>query len=190
MKFKTGDRILVLPNGQSCPEGMGVVVDATEKWSIHVKLDDHDNIFWISYDCLSLQKPQYASITTEKVMRGGKKCRRIIKFNNIKQRSQLPEEYFAGDRWFYLSDRKENSYHDVKSDGKCDWQLGGDVNRVVLGPNKPTLNLEGYCLIFTESSVLPEAAFQKIVAYMREAGELYRKVRIAREWSGVEEVIL
>jgi len=190
MKFKTGDRILVLPNGQCCPEGMGVVVDATKKWSIHVKLDAYDRIYRISYDCLSLQKPQYASITTEKVMRGGKKCRRIIKFNNIKQRSQLPEEYFAGDRWFYLSDKKENSYHDVKSDGKCDWQLGGVVNRVVLGPNKPTLNLEGYCLIFTESSVLPEEAFQKIVAYMREAGELYREVRIAREWSGIEEVIL
>ena len=86
--------------------------------------------------------------------------------------------------------KKKAGYHDVKSDGKCDWRLGRAVNHVVLGPNKPTLNLDGYCLIFTESSVLPEEAFQKIVAYMREAGELYRKVRIASEWSGVEEVIL
>lgn len=145
------------------------------------------------YDFASLEKVvTLPTIVTEKIVRGGKKCRRIVSFKNMPTRESWGEclnkpYYYVCKSYCAISSR-----HDVNTEGKPFWNHSGSGDQFIefmfedehtdIDINIPHLTLDA-------ESVFLEDTFQAILKQLKICQRKLEKISKI-EWDGIEEVII
>jgi len=145
------------------------------------------------YDFASLEKVvTLPTIVTEKIVRGGKKCRRIVSFKNMPTKESWGE--CPNKPYYYVckSYRENGSRHDVNTEGRPFWNHNGSGDQFIefmfedehtdIDIHVPYLNLKA-------ESVFLEDTFQAIVKQLKICQRKLEKISKI-EWDGIEEVII
>lgn len=196
-KFKVGDKVR-----QTGPSEMGFT-DNIGQIGIITKMhgpcsadvdwqNGKDNAMPIT-SLEHVNKSQAACILTEKVTIDGMPCRRIMGFEGINQRSDLPAKYVCNEPSFWLVDGKRGRH--VFQDGKMRWVASWEDPakcRVMLAlPDEVKIDVGGYAFDgIQERSVWPETTFQELLVWLKRAGARLAKIRKQEKaaWSGKETI--
>ena len=138
-------------------------------------------------------RAKVARILTEKVMVDGHKCRKILGFEGILGRDELPAVYIGGEPRFYHVGTALHGHFAVVN-GTARW-MGADRIRAqvdvdIPSEGEPKIDVGRYCLLLTEGDIWLETTFQNILVWMKRAGARLAKIRKAEKaaWSGKEDV--
>jgi hypothetical protein len=215
-QFKKGDRVRGC--GKSISEKYDVCgytgtvhnpdyLTTENKHCIHVKWDKPNCGDLVFPENLVLISPKnLATIDTKKIVVGGVQCRKILGFNNILSREDLPEEYLSKAPCF--TTRTEYQLNHRRFDGNkmrlCEYVKKSTDG--IMWQFERNENITGYSDDLFVSDIIPEENFRVLVAGLKLAGE--RFIRIKKEiaeqkkkeeeetkkrddeakWSGIEEV--
>lgn len=194
-KFKKGDKIRAI--GLSIYgadlRGKELIVDDPEYHSgegVVVKVTG--DYLMRPTDLEHVKKSHAACILTEKVTINGVPCRKILGFEGILSRDELPKKYLEGSPMFCNEGVKRGHGH-FEFDGEKLRYFGSDeitnIDIKVPRGKPPEIDI-GYFLMLDEGDVWPETTFQNIMTWLRRAGSRLAKIckqeKVA--WSGKEIV--
>ena len=137
-------------------------------------------------------------IKTEKVMCGGKKCRKIVEFRGFPKLCDIGvvKPYMG------IKDVGKCGRHIVDECGRPEWegysyQIGGPDELVGDFTDSQTagVNIGSYRLNIRTNSVFLEDTFQAILKQIQERKNIYFENRTSMkaevvDWSGIEEVVI
>ena len=133
-----------------------------------------------------------ARILTEKILVNDIPCRKILGFEGILGRGELPEKYLEGSPMFCNEGVKRGHGH-FEFDGEKLRYFGSEnimnIDIKVPRGKPPELDI-GYFLMLNEGDVWPETTFQNILVWLKRAGSRLAKIRKQEKaaWSGKETV--
>jgi hypothetical protein len=138
-------------------------------------------------------KSHAARILTEKVTIDGVPCRKILGFEGILSRDELPKKYLDG---FPKFDLYESSASHYEFDGTRLRWIPSDGNSRAVNYDIPTEAEPKIMLdvcptyVLTVGDIYPENTFQNIMTWLRRAGSRLAKIRKQEKaaWSGKETV--
>ncbi len=168
----------------------------------HVRLDGTGARHLVAFKFLqpveeSKKNSTNARILTEKVMVGDVPCRRILGFEGIRKREELPEAYIDGELAFRYGGIEPHQGHFNFDGREFSYCCNSADRRTVymrVPQGDPKIEMGGYGLILHEDDIWPESSFQAIVTWMKRAGARLAKIRKEEReakkaaWSGKEEV--
>ena len=144
------------------------------------------------YDFASLEKVvTLPTIVTEKVIRGGKKCRRIVSFKNMPTADDWKGKLWGGS-YYHMSKfaHVSRSRHDVGEDGRPFWNHNGSGDQFiefVFEDEHTDIDIGVPCLVLHTECVFLEDTFQAILKQLKIC---QRKLEKLSTWNGIEEVII
>lgn len=136
-----------------------------------------------------------ARILTEKVVVKGTPCRKILGFEGILGRDELPEKYLEGTpRFTFTPECNESRF--IFNGAKIEYVLcAGKRDCGMVDPMSPTGSgafsaWDPYGVAVKPGDVLPESAFQELLTWLRRAGSRLAKIREQEKaaWSGKETI--
>ena len=200
-KFKKGDVVKVVRKfgsheGNLCwmPQ-MDKYVGSTLKVD---RVDDDGDVLldcgWYFYPRVleHVGKSHAACILTEKVTVGGVPCRKILGFEGIMRKEDLPADYVNGKPAFYIDDSCAQNVRIFEGHG---YEIGDYMEDPVCWLYVPNeceheVRFEGYNPALSAGCVLKESDFRAWIKWMRRAGSRLAKIRRQEKaaWSGKETI--
>jgi len=199
-KFKVGETVRVTTKFDSSgrlswePE-MDEYIGKTGKITC---IDEDDDVLldgkWFFYPRVleHVKKPQAARILTEKVTIEGMPCRKILGFEGILRKEDLPARYVNGKPAFYIDDSYTQNVRIFEGHG---YEIGDYMEDPVCWLYVPNeceheVRFEGYNPALSAVCVLKESDFQAWIKWMRRAGSRLAKIRQQEKdaWSGKETI--
>jgi len=201
-KLKIGDRVKVLRRRPGTPESaVGKTftikqIGGHPEFGLNVPCAGGVGGLWW-YDASGLELVQdhrkSARILTEKVLINDIPCRKILGFEGILGRDELPGKYLEGKPEFHLVPKGEACWNIRHFDGSH-LALGGaasEVDCIGFGyEGSPRVDMYGLSDVLNVGDIVPDTTFQNILIWLKRAGSRLAKIR-AREkaaWSGKETV--
>jgi len=198
-EIKVGDKVRVLRQQRYTPfDAVGKVFTVMEigrslEHGLNVPgATGYGGLWWYDEADLELVSDRKsACILTEKVIIGDVPCRKILGFEGILGRDELPKRYVDGCPMFHF-DRGEQGAH-VYENGKMEWHLS-DAPREGLAVELPPtewINVGSYCFTgMNVGDVWPEKTFQELLVWLKRAGSRLVKIRKQEKaaWSGKETI--
>jgi hypothetical protein len=133
-----------------------------------------------------------ASILTEKVLINDIPCRKILGFEGILGRDELPKQYLEGSPMFCNEGVKHGHGHFEFNGKKLRYFGSEDVTNIDIKVpcGKPPEVDIGYFLMMNEGDIWPETTFQNILVWLKRAGSRLAKIRKQEKaaWGGKETV--
>ena len=200
-EFKKGDLVKVVRKFGS-DEGDLYWMPAMDKLvGVTAKVERVDEVGDVLLDCgwyfyprvlEHVNKPRAACILTEKVTVSGVPCRKILGFEGIMRKEDLPASYVNGKPAFYIDD----SYaQNVRIFDGHEYKIGDYMEDPVCWLRVPNeceheVSFEGYNPALSAGCVLKESDFQAWIKWMRRAGSRLAKIRKQEKdaWSGKETI--
>ena len=170
---------------------VGAVIELSGCDRTRVKVSTSTGCWW--YDFASLEKVvTLPTIVTEKIVRGGKKCRRIVSFKNMPIRESLGE--CLNKPYYYVckSYCENSSRHDVNTEGKPFWNHSGSGDQFIefmFEDEHTDIDINIPCLVLHAECVFLEDTFQAILKQLKICQRKLEKISKI-EWDGIEEVII
>jgi hypothetical protein len=199
-KFKVGEPVIVTTKFDSSgrlswePE-MDEYIGKTGKITCidedgDVRLDGK----WFFYPRVleHVKKSHAARILTEKVTIDGVPCRRIMGFEGVLDKSELPGRYIRDAPSFYLESCRLTGAHVFK--GKVmewDHPSGSNVGLDIKLPHGVDIDVGTYAFTgMNVGDIWPEKTFQELLTWLTRAGSRLAKIRKQEKaaWSGKETV--
>lgn len=172
--------------GQICP-----VTDISDTGNLQLR---YGNDRWYFYPRVleHVNKSHAACILTEKVTVGDVPCRKILGFEGILRKEDLPAGYVNGKPAFYIDDSWAQNVRIFEGHGYEIGDYMGDPVCWLYVPNEceHEVRFEGYNPALSAGCVLKESDFQAWIKWMRRAGSRLAKIRKQEKdaWSGKETV--
>jgi len=169
------------------------VVDR-ENGSIWYRMKGVDDFYFVSDVMKRVDDKKVACILTEKVLVGDVPCRKILGFEGILGREDLPKKYIEGQPAFWLVPAKEAFLNQrifdgtevilgetVKTDG-IDFRLPENAD--------PRPDMGGFSDVLSIGDVVKDSAFQNIIMWLKRAGSRLVKIRQQERdaWRGKETI--
>jgi hypothetical protein len=200
-KLKIGDKVQVLRKRPMTPEsavGKTFTIKRTggrPEYGLNVPgATGAHSLWWYDAADLDLVRdhPRPAQILTEKVLINDIPCRKILGFEGILGRGELPEKYLESSPMF-CNDGVKRGHGHFEFDGEKLRYFGSEnvVNIDIKVPRgKPPEVDIGYFLMLNEGDVWPETTFQNILIWLKRAGSRLAKIRKQEKaaWSGKETI--
>lgn len=170
------------------------VVEIRRYKNDRIKLQTTQGQWWYSIASVEAAETR-PTIVTEKVMRGGKKCRRIVSFKNFPTHSSWNGKIGVGP-YYYINASYSGmgSRHNVNSEGTPFWDIHGAGNEYVVfkfEDEKTDIRINTCCLVIGNETVFLEGTFQAIVKQFKICQARLEKINACEEqWSGIEEVVI
>lgn len=170
---------------------VGEVIELSCRDKTRVEVRTSTGCWW--YDFASLEKVvTLPTIVTEKIVRGGKKCRRIVSFKNMPTRESWGE--CLNKPYYYVckSYCENSSRHDVNTEGKPFWNHSGSGDQFIefmFEDEHTDIDINVSCLILHAECVFLEDTFQAILKQLKICQRKLEKISKI-EWDGIEEVII
>lgn len=136
-------------------------------------------------------RPKAAHILTEKVMVGDTPCRKIVGFEGIGRRDELPKKYVVGTPAFWYHQGRSGAH--VFDGTSMGWERP-DGSGIGLDMHLPAcVRIDVGCYMFTGMNVgdvWPEPTFQELLTWLKRAGSRLAKIRKQEKvaWAGEETV--
>jgi len=203
MKFNVGDKARVLRAACGAPDStIGNVYEVAEisgpgDNGVGLRVPGatgRNGLWWwhITSDLELITDHKCACILTEKVLVGNTPCRKIVGFEGILGREELPRKYLGGSPSFY-QDKTAASHYEF--DGRVRWipadgETIGVSYRIPSHPD-PEIVLDTFPMhMLTIGDIYSEAAFQNILVWLKRAGARLAKIRTHEKaaWSGKEAI--
>ena len=157
---------------------------------IRVEVRTSTGCWW--YDFASLEKVvTLPTIVTEKVIRGGKKCRRIVSFKNMPTADDWKGKLWGGS-YYHMSKfaHVSRSRHDVGEDGRPFWNSSGAGEQYIefrFEDKRTDIDVGVPHLVISAECIYLEETFQAILKQLKIC---QRKLEKLSTWNGIEEVII
>lgn len=197
VKMKIGDRVRVKNAPSGTPKSaIGKVFTIKEdgghpEFGLDVPgATGTHNLWWYAADDLELVT-KAACILTEKVMVGDTPCRKILGFEGILGRDELPAKYTDGKPSFWRYDGLLGTH--VFDGDKMDWGVNWERGDVVYLELPAGVNIDVGYYNFAGMHVgdlWPETTFQELLTWLKRAGSRLAKIRKREKaaWSGKETI--
>ena len=197
-KLKIGDKVRVLRKQPITPESaVGKTftvkrIGGNPEYGLNVPgAAGAHGLWWYDASDLELvQDPRKsARILTEKVLINAIPCRKILGFEGILVRGELPKKYLEGTPRFAFCTNTINHtqiWDGARFVGGATMAEPGHVDLDVPGDKW----IKGTCNIMFRGDVWPETHFQEYLAWLKRAGSRLAKIRKQEKaaWSGKETV--
>lgn len=195
-KFEVGDRVRQTgPSELGFTENMGqvgVIKNIFGDGSFDVHWDNGNGNTRKPESVEHVKRSHAACILTEKVTVGGVPCRKILGFEGIKSKCDLPDDYVNGKPAFYIDDSWAQNVRIFEGHG---YEIGDYMEDPVCWLYVPNeceheVRFEGYNPALSAGCVLKESDFQAWIKWMRRAGSRLAKIRKQKKnaWSGKETI--
>jgi hypothetical protein len=154
--------------------------------------EDEHKYFWHWADLELVRDRKAAQILTEKVIICNVPCRKILGFEGILRRDELPEKYTNGRPSFWFVARRASGAH-VFDGHEMSWEgpSGSNYGLVMNLPIGTRIGVGDYCFTgMNVGDVWPETTFQELLTWLKRAGSRLAKIRTQEKaaWSGKETV--
>ncbi|MCK9570224.1 hypothetical protein M0R72_14865 [Candidatus Pacearchaeota archaeon] len=209
VEMKIGDQVKVMRAWQAGEQGTNWGDDPLFKTKVGkigkiVKRLREDNGWVVDIDGDAWLYPEFvlqkvdakshvACILTERVMVNGVKCRKIIGFEGIWGREELPGRYTRGKPAFWQYEGSDGHFvvEDEMAEWICSTPFGKAQNLALEFPDsEPRIKIDVPCLVMAVGSVWTESDFQNILIWLKRAGSRLAKIKRQEHdaWTGQEEV--
>jgi hypothetical protein len=155
--------------------------------------EDEHKYSWHWADLELVRDRKAAQILTEKVIICNVPCRKILGFEGILGRDELPGKYLEGKPEFHLVPKGE-AYWNIRHFDGSHLVLGGAASEVdcidFRYEGSPKVEMYERSEVLNVGDIIPDATFQNILIWLKRAGSRLAKIREQEKaaWSGKETV--